>query len=107
MSTNYDKAYFIAKFQAIPAHKFLTGRFYEDDPDRLGYRCALGHCGFSVPSFALLPGEVFDPEEPIALMTLLGTRDDVTRINNGDKDIKFWHKTGQKQRILTALKALP
>ncbi len=110
MSTAYDKAYFIAKFEAIPAKRF-TSFFFRDGAT--GARCAIGQCG--VDSWKSQPELT---KEAVALIRLFGPakiRGNVSDrargfrrvmfINNVDSG-EFPQKT-PKQRILAALRSLP
>lgn len=96
MSTNYDKAYFIAKFEAIPEELWCTHAFVDEE----GRHCAMGHCGDR--------SEIVSPPECRALKSLLVDRYDgnaVPAINDG-LDPRYPQPT-PKQRILAALNDLP
>ena len=89
----YDKAYFIAKFEAIPEDKWIT----EDFIDERGC-CALGHCGFDF-------GIETDEGTDLALLLKWHLAVVPSRINDG-RDLRYQQPT-PKQRILAALKDLP
>lgn len=94
MKTIYDKAYFIAKFEAIPEEKWCVA--YLDAGD--GVHCALGHCGVTV--------SLNYTDKEIALRDLMRPNGwSVADINDGDTP-DFQQPT-PKQRILAALRSLP
>lgn len=93
----YDKAHFIAKFEAIPEDRWCKGQI-EDDSGRC---CAIGHChpvlgGLCSEGEALarlFPGERHNCGKLI-----------VARINDGE-DPQYQQPT-PKQRVLAALRDL-
>jgi hypothetical protein len=89
----YDKAYFIAKFEAIPEDKWTTENFI----DERGC-CALGHCGFD---------SLIETREGNDLILLLKWHFGFgpSRINDG-RHSRYQQPT-PKQRVLAALKDLP
>jgi hypothetical protein len=89
MIPTYDKAYFIAKFEAIPEEKWTT-RMYISRNDQ---RCAVGHCLLDWMKMT---------EESRKLEDYLP---DVLHINDGE-DWRYPQPT-PKQRILAALRDLP
>lgn len=98
MSAKYDKAYFIAKFEAIPEGLWSTEDFLGEDNSK----CAYGHCGVS---------DDCSTKEGDALEWLFrrGLNVDyasiVSEINDGSHE-KYQQPT-PKQRILAALRDLP
>lgn len=94
----YDKAYFIAKFEAIPDGKWCTRTQVDDD----GRCCALGHCSRSLGAMS---------KEGHALAMLFEpTRDEggklvVARINDGEAP--RYQQTTPRARVLAALRDLP
>lgn len=90
---NYDKAYFIAKFEAIPEGQWCERAYF----NAIGQHCALGHCGESTGV----------TEESGALTSLLslGLGSSTSRINDGEHP--DYRQPTPKQRILAALHDLP
>lgn len=96
MSTTYDKAYFIAKFEAIPEDKWCVNTFTDGD----GRCCAQGHCGDR--------SHIVAPPECMALKSLLFGEFDgtvVSAVNDGN-DPRYQQPT-PKARILAALRDMP
>lgn len=94
----YDKAYFIAKFEAIPEGMWRTGSYGEG----LSH-CALGHCGVwsrETPEADALV-RLFEPEHD-----MIGHASSVAASINDGQDNRYQQPT-PKQRILAALHDLP
>ncbi len=89
----YDKAHFIAKFEAIHEDFWCAGRFEDDD----GAKCARGHCGATV-------FRMHTPEND-ALYDLFPGILSPQFINDG-LDKRYQQPT-PKQRVLAALRDLP
>lgn len=93
MTTPYTRDYFLAKFQAIPEDKWLTGSYGSCNPGASG--CALGLCGgFTDEAEALRV--LFCPSAPETAR--------VAYVNDNQSE-KHPEPT-PKQRILAALRAL-
>lgn len=104
----YDKAYFIAKFEAIPDAAWTTHEFLSVDKSK---RCALGHCGddeWWLDPWINFPGEVkallrlfFPTFNPFrADEAMIG----IEQINNGEHP--RYPQPTPKARILAALRDL-
>lgn len=103
----YDKAYFIAKFEAIPDSLWKTGSFLRTE--ETSPTCALGHCGVRHWD------EVTTHPQAVALTALLRHHKPVwegsdywavTHINDGTDESPYKQPT-PKARILAALRDLP
>jgi hypothetical protein len=92
MNAMYNRDYFIAKFEAIPAIKWTTGVMTNER----GQHCVLGHCGEQDRQLNQTP-------ESEALNELLDW--DAHTINDG-RDRRYQQRT-PKKRILAALRDLP
>jgi hypothetical protein len=90
----YDKAYFLAKFEAIPEQNWCSDGTYTDAPNRF---CAFGHCGDG-------PNVTFS-EESDALRLLMIPVGNVADINDGLYE--KYQQPSAKQRILAALNDVP
>lgn len=96
----YDKAYFIAKFEAIPEEQWAEG-----DYEVSNKRCALGHCGApttTAEADALV--RLFKPGFEGGKYSYYSTTP-VPDINDGTN--KHYPQPTPKQRILAALNDLP
>lgn len=87
---NYDKDYFIRKFEAIPEENWCMNSY-----GIAGVHCAFGHCGSTLKKAKT--------DESIALASLLP--ENGTLIN--DRQNTFYPESTPKQRILGALRRLP
>jgi hypothetical protein len=88
----YDKAFFIAKFEAIPEEDWTTEVYIDN-----GRKCALGHCGERNNNRSV---------EAQSLERLFSGRWlYVSDVNDGDNDA--YPQPTPKQRILAALNDLP
>ncbi len=102
--TTYNKAYFIAKFEAIPDERWCEGtlRGYKADD-----HCALGHC-----THDLDPGRITPEAQALEdLMRSLGVanlngRIWITGLIN-DRECCSYRQATPKARILAALADLP
>lgn len=83
---NYDKAYFLQKFTAIPEEQWIEGKF----TDELGRHCALGFCDMAT-------------REDVDLCELFDWH--VSKINDGNHT--GYQQPTPRQRILAALHDLP
>lgn len=94
----YNLAYFINKFELIPADQWAVSTFH-DDVD--GARCALGHCG--------MKGELqWDTEldwnpEASALYQLAP---DIMDVNDGIYGMTSTYGTSPKERVVNYLRAI-
>jgi hypothetical protein len=89
----YDKAYFIAKFEAIPEDKWTTRHYRNDE----GQCCAVGHC---------LPLTGTQSQEKSDFL-ILGHRSYLNFIEINDGRHSRYQQPTPKQRVLAALKDLP
>lgn len=89
----YGKAYFIAKFEAIPEERWTECGQYMDHEGRC---CARGHLGESNTN---------TPDSSRALTRLFKGHGYVTAINDG-RDSKYQQPT-PRARMLAALRDLP
>lgn len=88
----YDKAYFIAKFEAIPDEQWCVGVSY----DKQERRCASGHCSVLGGEFNALN----------RLFPTVGFRKILPAVINDGEDPRYQQPT-PKARILAALRDLP
>jgi hypothetical protein len=97
-STTYDRAHFLAKFEAIPDERWSCGALH-----RAGRSCALGLCGAEYGQTAQGFGIVLTAEAA-ALVALLGSVTEVAAINDGLGEAARWGGT-PRERVLAALRA--
>ncbi len=90
MSKKYTTDYYLKKFKAIPANKWVTRNFESSDGKR---KCAFGWCN------ALENPEGFEPRTLFKLFNKNGLC--VEKVNDG-KDQHFKQK-GPRARIIAAL----
>lgn len=101
----YDKAYFIAKFEAIPEERWTTGVCRSGQ-----HCCSLGHCG-ETSLHIMLAEYGAEARALIALFppspdgSLFGADGGVVEINDG-WDLRYTQPT-PRARILAALRDLP
>ena len=96
MDIEYNKEYFIAKFEAIPEEKWITDKL-TDDCDKESH-CAFGHCGMRVFGNYTY--------ESLGLKDLFATKKtSVIAVNDDDNQEKYKGNT-PKERILNFLKSI-
>jgi hypothetical protein len=89
---NYNAAYFIAKFEAIPEGLWCTNDFSSN-----GAHCARGHCGESHQK---------ETDESKALVAVaakvIGNGLEIAEVNDGDH--RDYKQSTPKERVLALLK---